>query len=520
MPTSRSLWSPALLAAACALSAHSQAAGASDMLRVALHADIASVNPGVNRDANSDMVMAHVVEGLVAYGEDLTVKPMLASSWTANDDSTSYDFKLRPNVRFHNGKTLSAADVVWNFKRYLDPKTNFQCINRYNGKIGPALQEVKAVDAQTVRFSFSAPAPNFLMTLATIQCTPWIIHPDSVAANGSVSQVIGTGPYRFAEKQTGRYTELKRFADYSALPGARDGYAGNKQASIATLRFVTVPDASTRSNGVLSRDLDVIDDVDPDTIKELKGKGVQVEVQPTPSWVVLQVQTEAPALKDERMRQAIAKALSLPDVAEAAGKGLFTANPSVISPLSPYYDQRSKAWPGYDPVGASALAKQAGYKGQPISLLVANRQERVQLATILQALLGSAGINIDIKVRDWASQLDLYGKGQYELAIFAYSARLDPLLMYESLIGDKKAEPTRQWDDAQASALLRQVAMERDPARRKDLFNQLHALMAKEVPIIGLYNLPVVTAMAPSIKGYKGWPAGTHRFWGVTRAAP
>ena len=62
--------------------------------------------------------------------------------------------------------------------------------------------------------------------------------------------------------------------------------------------------------------------------------------------------------------------------------------------------------------------------------------------------------------------------------------------------------------------------MERDPARRKDLFNQLHALMAKEVPIIGLYNLPVVTAMAPSIKGYKGWPAGTHRFWGVTRAAP
>ena len=133
MPTSRSLWSPALLAAACALSAHSQAAGAPDMLRVALHADIASVNPGVNRDGNSDMVMAHVVEGLVAYGEDLSIKPMLASSWTASEDSTSYEFKLRPNVRFHNGKTLSAADVVWNFKRYLDPKTNFQCINRYNG---------------------------------------------------------------------------------------------------------------------------------------------------------------------------------------------------------------------------------------------------------------------------------------------------------------------------------------------------------------------------------------------------
>jgi peptide/nickel transport system substrate-binding protein len=92
--------------------------------------------------------------------------------------------------------------------------------------------------------------------------------------------------------------------------------------------------------------------------------------------------------------------------------------------------------------------------------------------------------------------------------------------MYESLIGDKKVEPTRQWDDPKAAALLKQVAIEPDLAKRRDLFNQLHELMARDIPIIGLFNLPVVTALRPVVQGYEGWPAGTHRFWGVTKTQP
>jgi len=513
---------PALALLLCGLLAGPAAHAVGDIgtLRVALHADIASINPGVNRDANADMVLAHVVEGLVAYGEDLKIKPVLAESWQVKDDGKVYEFTLRPKVHFHNGAVLTAGDVAWNFKRYLDPKTNFQCVNRYNGKIGPALQQVDAVDAQTVRFTFASPAPNFLMTLATIQCTPWILHPDSVNADGSFKAPIGTGPYAFAGMMTGRQLDLKRFEGYDALPGARDGYAGNKTATIPLLRFMTVPDASTRSNGLLSGDLDVVDGIEPATMQTLRGQGLTVQVQQTPSWLVMQVQSNAPALQDVRMRQAIAHALSLPDLAEASGEGLYSANPSVLVPQSPYYDARSKTWPAYDPAAARTLMAQAGYKGKPITLLVANRQERIQAATIVQAMLAASGINVELKVRDWASQLDLYGRGQYELAIFGYSARLDPLLMYESLIGDKKVEPTRQWDDPKASALLKQVAMEPDPNKRRDLFNQLHELMAQDIPIIGLFNLPVVTALRPSVQGYQGWPGGTHRFWGVSKTQP
>ncbi|WP_427939392.1 ABC transporter substrate-binding protein [Achromobacter marplatensis] len=93
---------PALLLSGL-LAAPAYAAGDAQMLRVALHADIASINPGVNRDANADMVLAHVVEGLVAYGADLKIKPVLAESWQVSDEGKVYEFKLRPKVHFQNG---------------------------------------------------------------------------------------------------------------------------------------------------------------------------------------------------------------------------------------------------------------------------------------------------------------------------------------------------------------------------------------------------------------------------------
>ncbi|MCX8995908.1 ABC transporter substrate-binding protein [Rhizobiaceae bacterium BDR2-2] len=506
------------LAGVLAMTAPALAADAGT-LRVAIHSDIASLNPGVNRDANSDMVLLHIAEGLVAFGDDLSVKPMLAESWTVNDDSTVYEFRLRSGVTFHDGRPLTAEDVAWNFERYLDPATAFQCVGRYNGQIGPKLAKIEAVDATTVRFTFDASAPNFLTTLATVQCTPWIIARSSVDEKGAFVKPVGTGPYTFDSMQNGRYLDLVRYADYTALPGGKDGLAGNKTSSIERLRFMTVPDASTRSNGLQAGEIDVIDEVEPTLFDSLKANGITVDIQPTPAWMTLQLQTGAPVLADPRMRQAIAHAIDLGQLSEALGGGLYKPNPSVLSEGTYYYDNAAAAWPAFDIEASRKLAGEAGYKGEPIGLLVANRQNRVQVATIVQAMLLQAGINVRLDVRDWASQLDQYRSGNYELAIFAYSARLDPLLSFQSLIGDKKAEPTRMWDDGTASALLDRVEALREPADRKAVFSELNAEMGKQVPILGLYNIPSVTALAPSVKDYAGWQGGTHRFWGVSKIA-
>lgn len=518
-PVGGCLAAAAVLVLSAGLSGPAQAQEDDDMLRVAIHADIPSANPGVNRDFNADTVLAHVVEGLVAYADDLSIKPMLAESWTVNDDSTVYDFKLREGVPFHNGEAVKAEHIVWNFERYLDPETNFQCAARYNGGIGWTIADIEAVDDHTVRFTFDAPAPHFLIIMATQQCTPWILHPDSVAEDGSFVEPIGTGPYMFDRWESGRYIDLRRFQDYAALPGEKDGYAGNKTGIVDTVRFMIVPDASTRVNGLLAGELDVIGEVEATAIDDLRAEGVQISVQPTPAWMMLQVQSESPKLSDVRMRRAVAHAIDLEQLAEAAGEGLYPANPSVIPPQSLYRTERTSVWPEHDIEEAKALLQAAGYEGEPINLLVANRENRVQIATIIQAMLNAAGINAPLEVRDWATQLDLYRSGKYELALFAYSARLDPLLMFQSLIGDKTAEPTRQWDDDQAAALLKEVSGVTDVEQRRKLFNDLHELMAEQVPLIGLFNLSVIAGLGPDIEGYAGWPGGTHRFWGVSKSS-
>src|SRR3546814_15529965 len=97
------------------------------MLRARLNADIISSDPGMKRDANTDAVILHVVEGLVAAREDGSVGPMLADRWTVSPDGRPYRFHLRAGVRFHHGAPLTAAPVVWPLNRYPAPAPPRRC---------------------------------------------------------------------------------------------------------------------------------------------------------------------------------------------------------------------------------------------------------------------------------------------------------------------------------------------------------------------------------------------------------
>ncbi|MFN8928268.1 MAG: ABC transporter substrate-binding protein, partial [Rhodospirillales bacterium] len=122
---------------------------AADTLRVRLNADIRSTDPGVNRDANSDAVVMHMVEGLVAFREDTSVGPMLAESVTVAPDGLAYTFRLRDGVRFHNGAPLTAEDVAFAWKRYMDPATQWRCLPEFDGRGASKVTAVETPDART-----------------------------------------------------------------------------------------------------------------------------------------------------------------------------------------------------------------------------------------------------------------------------------------------------------------------------------------------------------------------------------
>lgn len=493
-------------------------AGAPTVLRARLNSDIASTNPGVTRDENTDAVLMHMVEGLVAYREDAGIGPMLAQRWDVSADGRSYTFHLRSGVHFHNNAPLTSADVVWSFRRYLAPETHWRCLREFTGGGFAKIVDVRALDPLTVRIALDRASPTFLQTLARVDCgATAILHRNSVASDGSWRVPIGTGPFRFAGWKRNQYVELARFAGYRPLPGPRDGNGGGKHALVDRVRFMVIPDLVSAQAALLRGDLDIVDNVQPLDALQLKARrDIRLSVAPAMDIFALLFQTADGRTADVRLRQAIAMTLDVPALVRTISEGSSRPNRSVVPATSAYFGKVQADMPRPDIAAARRLAAAAGYRGEPIRLVTNRRYpELFDAAILVQAMALEAGIDIRIETLDWAAQLDRYYSGKYQAMMFAYSARLDPSLSYESFIGDKAADPRKVWGDAGAQALLLQSRATADHAARQAVLDALHRRFMRQVPAVILFNQGHITAVRANVHGYRGWAAAQMRLWGV-----
>ena len=510
----------AVVAAALSLTGlASPAHAAGGTLRVQLPADIRSTTPGSNRDANTDIVVMHVVEGLVAYREDGSVGPLLAESVALSEDSRTYTFGLRDGVKFHNGAPLTSKEVLWSLSRYLDPATQWRCLPDLDGTSGLRIEAVEAPDDRTVTIRINAPSALFLGILARTDCgMTAVLHPASVKPDGSWDKPIGTGPFVFEEHVPGQSARISAFRDYAALPGERDGYAGNKAPLVDTVEFIVVPDDAAAQAALLAGDLDVLPDISNAAQKELEANdAVKVLTSQTMGTNVLLFQTLDPVVGNVKLRQAIAAALDIPQIVAAVTEGNAAANNSLVPNTSPFYGAVQKQGFTYDPARAGQLLEEAGYKGEEIVLMTNQRYpSSYDSAVFAQAMLQAIGMNVRLEVLEWGTQLDAYTSGKYQMMAFPYSARLDPALSFEAVMGDKKKQPRKAWDNPEAQKLLEEAKTVSDTARRQQIFDTLHEMAIADVPLIMLYNGAEVAAVAKNVEGYKPWPAAMPRLFGVS----
>src|SRR5262249_53066681 len=156
--------------------------------------------------------------------------------------------------------------------------------------------------------------------------------------------------------------------------------------------------------------------------------------------------------------QAIAYALDVPQIVKAVTNGNAAPNPSIVPSGSPYYTDAQKRGDEYNLEKAKQLLAEAGYQGQKITMIASKQYQSVyDQAVYAQAMMQAAGINVDLQVIEWGTQLDEYTSGKYQMMSFSYSARMDPALSYESIAGNKDKQPRKVWDDPKALALLDQA---------------------------------------------------------------
>lgn len=489
-------------------------------INVAQSSDIRSNVPGVNRDGNTDSVIFHLVEGLVGYTENGDVKPLLAQSVNVSADGLTYTFPLRDNVKFHNGDPLTAADVVWNWNRYMAEDTKWTCRADFDGSRTVKVTGIEVVDAHTVAMKIASPSAVFLGLMARPECGyTGIISPKSVAADGSFVAPIGTGPFKWGEWKRGEYVRLTKFDQYVSPPndGKPDGMVGSKRPLVDGVKFTAVPDASTVKAGLLSGALDAAE-VPADLVPELKDNGaIQLIMKRNNGKNLLYIQTRDPVLSKTGVRRAMAAALDLDDLVGAVSNGTGAANASMVSLDSIYYSDVQKKRIAPDLEKAKKELAESGYKGEVIKI-IANKRGNVPsypVAVVAQAMMQQVGLNVQIEVLDYATQVDRRRSGNYQVISQSVTPRLDPALMYSFYVGNKDKNASLMWDNPKAIALMDAAYREADQGKRQTIFDQFHELMLQDVPGIFLYDLMDLWGASKKVHGTPVWQSNA-RVWEVS----
>ena len=464
-------------------------------LVVGLNADIINTE-GITRDPNTDFVMGFVLEGLVAFGEDLDIRPVLAESWKVSDEGRVYTFTLRDNLTFHNGAPVTGAEVKWSWDRLLNPDTGWRGAEYYNGKRGVTLKSVDVLDDRHIRYRLERPNALFLTYMADVQSLPIVLHPESLKPDGTWNSPIGTGPYKLKAWQPGEHILLERFENSRTGSRPCKGDSDNQIPCADRIKFTVIPEEPVRKASIVKGEVDVLPFFNVEHVKEVRSKGINVQVEGGLPWAALLVQTRDPLLSDVRFRKAIAHAIDLERIASLATHGQVGANPSAIPECSPFYSEAQRTWPEYSIEKARILLDGMGYNGEPVTIQTNKKyQGMYNNAVQIQSMLTAAGINAKLNVMEWAVQLDNYVRMNFQLSSFSYSGRLDPRLMYSILVGSKDQNLTCQWENPQAIAWVKEAKTVDDPTVLQGIYDNLHLAMAEDIPICGLYNVPTIFAV-------------------------
>ena len=310
-----------LVVSSCLFMVPAIASTPSNVLVVGQIAEPKSLDPATVTAVNDFRILMNVYDGLVRYKDGaLEVEPALAESWDISADGKTYTFKLRSGVKFHDGTSVTAEAVKFNFDRMLDDSHPFHDTGPFPlSFFFSAIEKVEAVNAGTVRFSLNAPYAPFLSNLA--YPTGLIASPDAIKKHGKDfgRNPVGTGAFKFDSWKSNEAVVVSRY------DGHWDGKAGTE-----AVIFRPITDGNTRVAEMLSGGIDMMVEVPPTSLGQFSGADFSVVEQAGPHvWFLILNAKEGPfanKLVRQAANYAINKKAIVDDVLE--GTAAIAAGPT------------------------------------------------------------------------------------------------------------------------------------------------------------------------------------------------
>ena len=449
------------------------------VLTVATQGEPPTLDPvGVTADLVG-IITQHVFETLYTFDKEWKVIPLLAAAEpTLSDGGKVYTIPLRSDVKFHDGSILNADDVVASLERWtkLSPR----------GKtVAPSIVSISAKDAATVVITLNKTFAPLLPLLSMNNGAAVIVPKAQINDDNSLTKMIGTGPYTFLEHKPDQYIRLIRFDGYTSPEGPANGYGGAREAKIKELRFVPVPNSTTRVEGVIAGQYQYAGPLATEMMPRLKSaQGVESIVVKPFGFPLMFMNTRSGLLANQKLRLAVQAALGDDEMMLAAfgDPSFYDIEGSIYAPGSFYYDKASTA--GYNqnnPKKATELMKAAGYNGEPIRILSSQHHDFLyKMSLVVQAQLEQAGFKVDLQIVDWATVMQKRTDDKLWDVFFTYHT----FVAEPSLLTFTNPSYPGWWDTPEKRTALAEFNTELDPAKRKVLWTKLQGLFYSQAPAI------------------------------------
>ena len=467
-----------------------------------------TLDPHLVQDADSAEYIVNIFSGLVGIDQNLKLTPDLAEKWDISADGKTYTFTLRKNAKFQDGRQVTAQDVKYSFERALDPLTESPVADTYLGDIvgardrlanrATSVSGVKVIDDATVAITIDAPKSFFLWQLT--YTVAYIVDRNNIEKGGKnwADKPNGTGPFKLAS----------RTADQIVL-ARNDNYYGAKP-TLTQVTYLLTGSAMTRyENGEI--DMTQVTGADIDRVTdETNALSKQLVTADQFSFSYLGFDVSVPPFDDPKVRQAIAYAIDKNKLTSVVLKGMATTADGILPPGMPGYNKDLNKLT-FDPVKAKQILAQSKYAGTmpPITLYVlgSGAAPTGTPPAIQQMLQQNLGVTMDIQLVDSNAFFSGLFQHKYAMFITGWIADYpDPYDFLDVLFHSQSTLNHGNYKNAQLDTLLDAARLERDEAKRTQLYQQAEQVLISDAAVIPLDFARDYWLVKPYVKGVQRPP--------------
>ncbi len=463
-------------------------------LKFGTRLDASGLDSHRNNQYHTSMPIAAIYTGLTDIDKTGTIVPGVAESYEPSKDLTSWTFRLRKGVLFHNGREVDADAIKQNLMRIKDPKIGS---GWHRGTI-KSVDTVDIVDKYTVRINLSVPDASLP---ANVMHYPTNLQAPDNFENAS-NHPIGTGPFKFVSWKRYGDTRLERFENYWETDDK-----GYSLPYLDTIVGAPKREDAVRLTALRTGELNLIDHMPYAGVENFKKKyGDQYQVwQLHLGGVFVEFNWRSDIFKEKTLRTAAAHAIDR----EAIHHAVFYGQAKMLTqpyPPGNLWHMEGYNVHEYDPDKAKSILKKAKAVGTEVLLLCRTEPSyNLQCAEVLQNLWTEVGFKVKVEPTDRPVEREKLRASEFDAHIQGHSYRFDPDAFFDRNLHSKSAygKVRHAWHNERYDKLIEESKRTPDQAKRRELYTEGWNIVHEELPQFHLHELSMISVAHKSVKGYE-----------------